>query len=260
VFVLDEADRMLDMGFIHDVRRVIAGLPLRRQNLLFSATLPPAITDLAASFLRDPVRVEVAPPSTTVERVRQLVMFVDRPDKRRLLADLLRRPDVERAIVFTRTKHGANRLATQLERASVRAAAIHGNKSQGARERALAGFRQGDIPVLIATDLASRGLDVDGVSHVFNFDLPNEPDSYVHRIGRTARAGRAGVAISFCDPTEGEYLRAIERTTGVDLDVVGDHAYHCAAAVPPPPARPRAAPGRRGAWGAPPKRVASAAR
>jgi ATP-dependent RNA helicase RhlE len=232
-FVLDEADRMLDMGFVHDVRRVIAQLPQERQNLLFSATMPPSIVKLAASFLHDPVQVEVTPNATTVELIDQQVMFVSRPDKRRLLADLILDQNVERAIVFTRTKHGANRLAKQLDRSRIQASAIHGNKSQGARTRALDAFRSGDVPILIATDIASRGIDVDDVSHVFNYDLPNIPESYVHRIGRTARAGKGGTAISFCDETEGAYLRDIEKLIGMSIPVVEDHPYHLPAAVPP---------------------------
>jgi len=241
-FVLDEADRMLDMGFIHDVRRVLKVLPTKRQNLLFSATMPQAITELASSFLDDPVYVAVTPPSTTVERVEQQVRFVDRGNKPRLLIDLIQSMDVDRAIVFTRTKHGANRLATQLERAGIVAAAIHGNKSQNARTRALDGFRDGDVPILVATDIAARGIDVDGVSHVFNYDLPNIPESYVHRIGRTARAGRPGMAIAFCDESEGAFLRDIEREIGESIEVVLDHPYHCAAAVPPPARARRSAP------------------
>ncbi len=240
-FVLDEADRMLDMGFIHDIRRVLRLLPPERQNLLFSATLPPDITKLASSFLHDPQRVEVTPPATTVELIDQSVMFVRRPDKRRLLAELLRTPELERALVFTRTKHGANRLVKQLDRAGISAAAIHGNKSQGARTRALDGFRKGTIPVLVATDVASRGIDVDGVSHVFNFDLPNEPESYVHRIGRTGRAGNTGLAIAFCDETEGEYLRDIEQLIGEEIPPITDQPYHYAPAVPPP-RQPRRSP------------------
>ncbi|MCI0341074.1 MAG: DEAD/DEAH box helicase [Planctomycetales bacterium] len=238
-FVLDEADRMLDMGFIHDVKRVIRALPPRRQNLLFSATLPVSIRELAAGFLRDPVRVEVAPPSTTVELIEQFVMFVARAEKPHRLAASLREDGVGRALVFTRTKHGANRLAGQLEKMGLHAAAIHGNKSQAARTRALEGFRRGDVPVLIATDLASRGLDIDAVSHVFNYDIPNIPESYVHRIGRTARAGQGGVAISLCDPTETGFLRDIERTIGRKLRVVGAPASSPAAAATPAP-RPQA--------------------
>ncbi|MCB9507166.1 MAG: DEAD/DEAH box helicase [Myxococcales bacterium] len=233
-FVLDEADRMLDMGFIHDIRRVLRVLPAKRQNLLFSATMPGPIAQLASSFLHDPVRVEVTPQSTTVERIDQSVLFVDKADKRRLIAELLSEPAVERAIVFTRTKHGANRLVQHLERDGIVSAAIHGNKSQNARERALDGFRGGSIRVLVATDLASRGLDVDDVTHVFNFELPNEPESYVHRIGRTGRAGRAGIAVSLIDPEETEYLEAIQRTIGEAIPAVLDHPYHCAAAMPRP--------------------------
>jgi ATP-dependent RNA helicase RhlE len=229
---------MLDMGFVHDVRRVIKTLPHERQNLLFSATMPPAIVSLASSFLHDPVHVEVTPTATTVERIEQSVMFVDRPDKKRLLTALLRRGDINRTIVFTRTKHGANRLAQQLDRADITAVAIHGNKSQNARRRALEGFRDGDVAVLIATDIAARGLDIDDVSHIFNYDLPNEPDVYVHRIGRTGRAGRSGVAISFCDQTEGEYLRAIERTIGQPIPVDDDHEFHLEAAIPTPNRKP----------------------
>lgn len=241
-FVLDEADRMLDMGFVHDVRRVMKYLPAKRQNLLFSATMPLAITKLAGSFLHDPFSVEVSPQSTTVERIDQTMMFVDRPDKRRLLQWIVEEDKVQKGIVFTRTKHGANRLSQQLEKVKIRAAAIHGNKSQGARTRALEGFRKGDITLLIATDLASRGIDIDSVSHVFNYDLPNEPESYVHRIGRTARAGKSGIAISFCDPTEGEYLWNIEKLIGMKVPVDDDHDYHCKAAVPIPGQRPPKAP------------------
>ena len=235
-FVLDEADRMLDMGFIHDIRRVLARLPSKRQNLLFSATMPQKIRELAGTFLNDPTVVEVTPAALTVDLIEQRVMFVDRPDKRWLLIDILER-GVERALVFTRTKHGANRLVKYLQKDGFSAAPIHGNKSQSARERALAGFKDGTIRVLVATDLASRGLDVDDVSHVFNYDLPNEPESYVHRIGRTGRAGRTGIAISFCDATEGEYLRDIEKLIGQRIPVDEEHAYHFPAAIPPEPVR-----------------------
>jgi ATP-dependent RNA helicase RhlE len=210
-FVLDEADRMLDMGFIHDVKRVIGALPKVRQTLFFSATVPRPIEALAASLLVDPVRVSVTPKVTAAETVDQSVIFVTKEQKGPLLESLLAKGDVERAIVFTRTKHGADRLSRRLERAGIVAPAIHGNKSQNARERALGGFRDGKTRVLIATDIAARGIDVDGVSHVFNFDLPNVPESYVHRVGRTGRAGANGRAISFCDRDERPFLADIER-------------------------------------------------
>ncbi len=245
-FILDEADRMLDMGFIHDVRRVLNVLPKVRQNLLFSATMPSSIVKLAASFLSDPVHVEVTPQASTVDLVEQTIMFVERPDKRHLLADLAARAaDVPRGIVFTRTKHGANRLAKQLDKDGIGCAAIHGNKSQAARNRALDGFRRGDIRLLIATDIAARGIDVDDVSHVFNYELPNIPESYVHRIGRTARAGKSGIAVSFCDSTEGEYLRDIEKLIGQQLLVDDDHEWHSSAAertAEAPPAKPKPKP------------------
>lgn len=233
-FILDEADRMLDMGFIHDIRRVLKLLPKQKQNLLFSATMPPNIVSLASDFLHKPAHVEVVPESTTAEKITQKVMFVQKADKRRLLAHLLDELNVEQCIVFTRTKHGANRLVTQLERAGHSAAAIHGNKSQNARTRALNAFREGSLPTLVATDIAARGIDVPGVSHVFNFDIPNEPESYVHRIGRTGRAGESGIAIAFCDDSEGFYLRNIERLIDADLEVIDEHPWHDSALIPPP--------------------------
>jgi ATP-dependent RNA helicase RhlE len=212
IFVLDEADRMLDMGFIRDVRRITAALPPARQTLLFSATMPAAVAGLADGLLKDPVKVAVAPAATTAERIEQRVLFVPKPEKRAALLSLLRDPRIERVLVFTRTKHGANRVAEQLAKAGVRSAAIHGNKSQGARQRALGEFRAGRLRVLVATDIAARGLDIDGVSHVINFELPEQPESYVHRIGRTARAGASGIAISLCDEAERPLLRDIEKT------------------------------------------------
>jgi len=212
VFVLDEADRMLDMGFIRDVRRIVATMPKSRQTLLFSATMPEAVVGLAESLLKDPVRVAVTPSSTTVELVEQRVMFVAKADKRALLVQVLRDPAVRRVMVFTRTKHGANRVTEQLAKAGIAAGAIHGNKSQGARQKALADFRAGRLRVLVATDIAARGIDIDGISHVINFELPDQPESYVHRIGRTARAGASGIAISFCDAAERPLLRDIEKT------------------------------------------------
>lgn len=228
VFVLDEADRMLDMGFIRDVRKIVAKVPAQRQTLLFSATMPDEIADLAGSLLTDPVRVEVTPQATTVERIDQRVLFVDAGAKRSLLVDRLNDASVARAIVFTRTKHGANRVAEHLEKAGVVAEAIHGNKSQSARERALDGFRAGRVRALVATDIAARGIDVEGVTHVINFDMPVEPESYVHRIGRTARAGRDGVAWSFCSADELPMLRAIEKTIRKAVPVEADHPFHAA--------------------------------
>jgi ATP-dependent RNA helicase RhlE len=221
--VLDEADRMLDMGFVHDVRRICAAIPAKRQTLLFSATIPTEIQALASGMLVDPARITVAPDVTTAEKVAQSVVFVARHEKRAVLERMLREAGVERALVFTRTKHGANRLSEQLERSGIESAAIHGNKSQGARERALEDFRRGVTRVLVATDVAARGIDVDGVSHVFNFDLPNVAESYVHRIGRTGRAGAAGSAVSLCDPIdERSLLRDIERLIRQRLPVVGE--------------------------------------
>ncbi len=242
-FVLDEADRMLDMGFIHDIRRVLRMLPPKRQNLMFSATMPPVIAELANSFLHQPVRVDITPPSTTVERIQQSVMFVAKGDKPLLLTRLLRNEGMDRTIVFTRTKHGADKVVKVLLQQGISAAAIHGNKSQNARVRALDGFKSGEIGVLVATDVASRGLDIDAVSHVVNFDLPNEPESYVHRIGRTGRAGKDGIAVSFCDVDERPFLRDIERTTGATIDRVVEQPFHLAEAVlrPEPPRQTPAA-------------------
>ncbi len=211
IFVLDEADRMLDMGFIHDIRAVVGKLPQRRQSLFFSATMPREIADLAKGMLRDPVRVAVTPEATTAERVDQRIIHVDRAGKPSLLVEVLRQETIDRALVFTRTKHGADKVVRALEKSGLPAEAIHGNKSQGQRERALASFRAGRIRTLVATDIAARGIDVDGISHVVNYDLPNIPESYVHRIGRTARAGADGIAISFCDGEERAYLRDIEK-------------------------------------------------
>jgi ATP-dependent RNA helicase RhlE len=222
---LDEAGRMLYMGFIHDVKKIVALLPKQRQTLLFSATMPTAIARLAAGILRDPVRVEVTPPSTTVELIEQRVAFVERAGKREMLCAMLRDAALARVLVFTRTKHTANRVAEQLTRAGFSAEAIHGNKSQGARQRALEGFRAGHVRVLVATDIAARGIDVDGITHVVNYELPNVPDTYVHRIGRTARAGAAGAAISLCDGEERAFLKDIERTIGRKVPVLDAQAF-----------------------------------
>ena len=222
--VLDEADRMLDMGFIRDVRRIVAALPKQRQTLLFSATMPPDVAKLAAEILHRPLRVEVTPKAVAVERIEQQVHFVEAKSKRALLVELLADRGLARVIVFTRTKHGAERVARHLDKAGIAAGAIHGGKSQGARQRALAEFRSGKARVLVATDIAARGIDVDGVSHVINFEIPNQPESYVHRIGRTARAGAEGIAISLCDAAERGHLKAIEKLTKRPLTVVGGPA------------------------------------
>ena len=220
-FVLDEADRMLDMGFIRDVKKIVATLPKRRQTLFFSATMPNAVSGLAGAILHEPVRVSVTPAATPVERIAQSVYFLAADQKRERLAEILRDPALDRIIVFTRTKHRADRVAQNLVKAGVVAEAIHGNKGQGARQRALKNFRDGRARVLVATDIAARGIDVDGVSHVVNYELPNVPEDYVHRIGRTARAGASGTAIAFCDPSEQPYLRDIEKLTRHTLTVAG---------------------------------------
>jgi ATP-dependent RNA helicase RhlE len=211
ILVLDEADRMLDMGFIHDVRRIISALPRKRQTLFFSATLPRDIHSLARDILNNPVRVEVTPTATTVQKITQVLYRVEQADKFALLTRLLKGPAFQRTLAFTRTKRGANRLAEALHKGGVKADAIHGNKAQGAREKALENFKLGVSRVLVATDIASRGIDVDGITHVVNFDLPDVPENYVHRIGRTARAGAEGVALTFCGSHEREELAAVEK-------------------------------------------------
>lgn len=228
-FVLDEADRMLDMGFIHDVKRVVAKLPTQRQTLFFSATMPPEIARLANTILQNPVKVEVTPVSSTAETVVQAMYYVDKADKRKLLVHLLKEGGIERVLVFTRTKHGADRVTRDLNKAGIFSEAIHGDKSQQARQRALSNFKNGKSRVLVATDIAARGIDVDNLTHVINYELPNVPETYVHRIGRTGRAGATGIALSFCDAEEKEFLRDINRLVKVAIPIVSDHPYHVEA-------------------------------
>jgi ATP-dependent RNA helicase RhlE len=225
MFVLDEADRMLDMGFVHDVKKVIAHLPARRQSLFFSATMPPEISKLADSILTNPARVEVTPVSSTVDLINQSVYYVEKKDKRDLLIHILKDASITSALVFTRTKHGADKVAKDLDRKGIKAEAIHGNKSQNARQRALTNFKTRETRVLVATDIAARGIDVEELSTVINFELPNVPETYVHRIGRTGRAGNSGIAISFCDEEEGEYLRDIQKLIAKQVPVVEEHPY-----------------------------------
>ncbi len=219
-FIVDEADRMLDMGFIRDVRKLVAYIPKQRQSMLFSATMPEDIARLVNEMMNSPERIEVAPQGKTADRVEQKLYYVPAPQKRQMLSELLKDASLNKVIVFTRTKHGANKVAEHLQRTGVVAEAIHGNKSQNARQRALDLFKTGKARVLVATDIAARGIDVDNISHVINFELPNEPESYVHRIGRTARAGGEGMAISFCDASERTYLRDIERIIRMKIDII----------------------------------------
>lgn len=225
IFVLDEADRMLDMGFIHDVKKVIAKLPTRRQTLFFSATMPKEISSLANSILTNPSRVEVTPVSSTANTIKQSLYFVDKKDKKSLLLHLLKDRSIVTALVFTRTKHGADRVVKDIAKVGIKAEAIHGNKSQNARQRALTNFKSQHTRVLVATDIAARGIDVDDLSTVINYELPNIPETYVHRIGRTGRAGATGQSLSFCDAEEKEFLRDIQKLIGKPIPVVTDHPY-----------------------------------
>ena len=245
IFVLDEADRMLDMGFIHDVKKVIAKLPPKRQTLFFSATMPPEISKLANTILTNPVRVEVTPVSSTANTIQQHLYYVEKPEKRSLLLHLLKDKAIETVLVFTRTKHGADKVVKDLVRAGVTAEAIHGNKSQNARQRALSNFKSKQTRVLVATDIAARGIDIDSLSHVINYELPNIPETYVHRIGRTGRAGASGIAFSFCDSEEKEFLRDIHKLIAKTIPVVMDHPYHSTSTVSIPP--PKQGQGRQSA-------------
>ena len=239
-FVLDEADRMLDMGFIHDVKKVITKLPANRQSLFFSATMPPDVAKLADTILRNPAKVEVTPVSSTADTIQQAMYYVGRDDKRKLLVHILNDQKILSALVFARTKHGADKVVKDLLKAGIGAEAIHGNKSQNARQRALSNFKSRETRVLVATDIAARGIDVDELSHVINYELPNIPETYVHRIGRTGRAGHDGIALSFCDAEETEYLRDIHKLIGKRVPVIEDHPYVldiATAAVSPAPAQ-----------------------
>ena len=225
LFVLDEADRMLDMGFIHDVKKIISKIPAKRQTLFFSATMPAEIAKLSSSILNNPAKVEVTPVSSTAETIQQSMFFVEKENKKHLLIHLLKDKAIQSALVFTRTKHGADKVVKELSRAGIGAEAIHGNKSQNARQRALGNFKSGHTRVLVATDIAARGIDVDNLSHVINFELPNVPETYVHRIGRTGRAGASGIAFSFCDMEEKEFLRDIQKLITTSVPIVSDHPY-----------------------------------
>ncbi len=249
IFVLDEADRMLDMGFVHDVKRVIAKLPVKRQTLFFSATMPAEIQSLAATILHHPVRVEVTPVSTTAETITQSVYQVAKENKRRLLAHVLSDEAIGSVLVFTRTKHGADRVARDLSRIGIRAEAIHGNKSQNARQKALSNFKSHETRVLVATDIAARGIDIDNLTHVINFEIPNVPETYVHRIGRTGRAGASGISLSFCDEEEAKDLRDIQKLIGKQIPVEAGHPWHLdfsTAFAVPVPAAPRQQGGQEG--------------
>jgi ATP-dependent RNA helicase RhlE len=242
IFILDEADRMLDMGFIHDVKKVIAKLPQKRQSLFFSATMPPEIQKLSATILTNPMKVEVTPPATTAEKINQSIYYLDKADKKTMLLHVLSDHTIERALVFTRTKHGANKVVKDLQSKGITAEAIHGNKSQNARQLALKNFKNKATRVLVATDIAARGIDVDDLTHVINYEIPNVPETYVHRIGRTGRAGASGIAISFCEAEEVSYIKDIQKLTGVIIPQGEDRgqlpkpSFDITRGIAPPPA------------------------
>ncbi len=231
IFVLDEADRMLDMGFINDVKKIITKIPQKRQTLFFSATMPPEIQKLANTILVDPEKVEVTPVSSTADTIDQSIFFVEKGDKKKLLIHLLNDKAIKSALIFTRTKHGADKIVKDLVKAGIKTEAIHGNKSQNARQKALSNFKTGQLKALIATDIAARGIDIEELSHVINYELPNVPETYVHRIGRTGRAGSSGIALSFCDDEEMEYLKDIEKLISRSIPVVEDQPYHMKGAA-----------------------------
>lgn len=230
IFVLDEADRMLDMGFIHDVKKIITKIPQKRQTLFFSATMPPEIQKLANTILVQPEKVEVTPVSSTADTIDQSMYFVEKADKKKLLIHILNDPAIKSALIFARTKHGADKITKDLVKAGIKTEAIHGNKSQNARQKALNNFKNGHLKALIATDIAARGIDIDDLTHVINYELPNIPETYVHRIGRTGRAGAAGIALSFCEEEEMEYLKDIQKLIGREIPVIEDQPYHMRAA------------------------------
>jgi len=233
IFTLDEADRMLDMGFIHDVKKIIAKLPQKKQSLFFSATMPPVIVDLTKNLLVNPIKVEVAPVSSAAETVQQKLYHVDKSNKRDLLIHVLKEKEIRSALIFTRTKHGADKVARFINQAGINAEAIHGNKSQNARQKALSNFKTKRTRILVATDIAARGIDIDDLSHVINYEIPNVPETYVHRIGRTGRAGASGIALSFCDLEEKSYVRDVEKLLNTSIPIVTEHPFHLVSAPAP---------------------------